>query len=121
MGLEGAELQPLPSSSTAPERVAQYAAVQERLQLLLDGECNWVAAMASVACELHHAFQYYHWTVSRLGLGNAGARQSCQQHIAAATPQREGRQAPLRMGLHAYHNAARRANPTFSACLIILV
>ena len=26
------------------------------------GETDWVAAMATVACELHSAFEFYHWT-----------------------------------------------------------
>jgi GAF domain-containing protein len=26
------------------------------------GEDDWVAAMATVACELHSAFSYFHWT-----------------------------------------------------------
>jgi GAF domain-containing protein len=28
----------------------------------LEGEDDWIAAMATVACELHHAFDYYDWT-----------------------------------------------------------
>jgi len=32
------------------------------MEALLDGETDWVAAMATVACELHHAFEYFHWT-----------------------------------------------------------
>lgn len=31
-------------------------------------EHNWVAAMATVSSILHQAFEYYHWTVSRLVL-----------------------------------------------------
>lgn len=27
------------------------------------GEVDWVAAMATVASMLHHAFEYFHWTV----------------------------------------------------------
>ena len=44
------------------ERTIRYADVAERVRLLLDGETDWVAAMATVACELHHAFPYFHWT-----------------------------------------------------------
>ena len=29
---------------------------------LLDGEDDWTAAMATVVCELHHAFEAYDWT-----------------------------------------------------------
>ena len=33
-----------------------------RIASVLDGEDDWVAAMATVACELHNAFAHYHWT-----------------------------------------------------------
>lgn len=33
-----------------------------RIRGLLDGEDDWVAAMATVVCELHHAFDHFHWT-----------------------------------------------------------
>ena len=36
--------------------------VHLRLQGLLEGETDAVAVMATVACELHHAFAHYHWT-----------------------------------------------------------
>ena len=32
------------------------------LPLPAAGEDDWVAAMATVACELHAAFAYFHWT-----------------------------------------------------------
>ena len=43
---------------------ASYAAVRSRIEALLaNGEgVDWIGAMATVACELHHAFSYYHWT-----------------------------------------------------------
>ena len=44
------------------ERTAAYEAVRERIHLLLDGEEDWVAAMATVVCELHQAFAHYDWT-----------------------------------------------------------
>lgn len=50
-------LPPLPLSSSAAERSAQYARVGERLDALLEGETDWVAAQATVSCELHHAFE----------------------------------------------------------------
>ena len=59
------EAEPLPrlaATADAHARAAQHAAVAERLRLLLQGEADWVAAMATVACELHAAFAYYHWT-----------------------------------------------------------
>lgn len=55
-------LEPLPEASSDDERRAQYRAVFERIDAILDGESDWVAAMATVACELHHSFDYYDWT-----------------------------------------------------------
>lgn len=48
---------------TAPEaaREAAYVEVRARIDSLLDGETDWVAAMATVACELRHTFEFYHW------------------------------------------------------------
>ena len=46
----------------AADRTAAYADVRARIDSLLDGETDWVAAMATVACELHHAFEHYDWT-----------------------------------------------------------
>ena len=36
--------------------------VYGKITSILDGEDDWVAAMATVACELHNAFDHYHWT-----------------------------------------------------------
>lgn len=49
---------------TQQEKNDRYAEVRARIDALLDEEAglDWVAAMATVACELHHAFEYYHWT-----------------------------------------------------------
>ncbi len=33
-----------------------------KLESLLEDEDDWVAAMATVSCELHHAFEHYDWT-----------------------------------------------------------
>lgn len=44
------------------ERATRYREVLEVIDALLDGEDDWIAAMATVACELHHAFDHYHWT-----------------------------------------------------------
>lgn len=46
----------------APSRTALYLDVRARIDALLEGETDWVAAMATVVCELHHTFSYYHWT-----------------------------------------------------------
>ena len=32
------------------------------IDALLEGEDDWIAAMATVVCELHHAFDEYDWT-----------------------------------------------------------
>lgn len=55
-------LTPIPVQSSDKERTEQYEEVALRLSGLLNGEDDWVAAMATVACELAHAFDYYHWT-----------------------------------------------------------
>ncbi len=44
------------------EKQAAYEDVFTRIEALLDGEQDWISAMATVACELHHAFEHYHWT-----------------------------------------------------------
>ena len=36
--------------------------VYDRITSILDGEDDWIAAMATVVCELHNAFDHYHWT-----------------------------------------------------------
>ncbi len=53
---------PAPPAGRHDERADQYAAVLRRIDALLDGEDDWIAAMATVACELHHAFDHYDWT-----------------------------------------------------------
>ncbi len=40
----------------------RYLEVRASIDALLEGEDDWVAAMATVACELHHAFDHYDWT-----------------------------------------------------------
>jgi GAF domain-containing protein len=42
-------------------RAAAYAEVLERIELLLEGETDWVAAMATVACELKHGLDHFDW------------------------------------------------------------
>lgn len=43
-------------------RDESYREVLARIDSLLEGETDWVAAMATVACELHHSFDHYDWT-----------------------------------------------------------
>ena len=40
----------------------EHEDVYQRITTILDGENDWVAAMATVTCELHNAFDHYHWT-----------------------------------------------------------
>lgn len=54
--------EPLPLEAGPQARAARYEEVGESLQSLLEGEDDWVAAMATVASELHQAFDYFDWT-----------------------------------------------------------
>ena len=45
--------------STKRER---YRELLAGILAMLEGERDWVAAMATVACELHQAFDGFHWT-----------------------------------------------------------
>ena len=53
-----------PAVSPVPHhpRLTAYTEVFDRIDALLDGETDWIAAMATVACELHHTFDYFDWT-----------------------------------------------------------
>lgn len=55
-------MEPLSSGAAASDRAQRYRDVRAAIDSLLDGEDDWVSAMATVACELHHAFVYFHWT-----------------------------------------------------------
>jgi GAF domain-containing protein len=39
-----------------------YADVRARLTSLLEGEDDWIAALATIACELYGAFDHFDWT-----------------------------------------------------------
>ena len=54
--------EPLSLPATPEDRELAYARARDAITSLLDGEDDWIAAMATVACELHHAFDYYDWT-----------------------------------------------------------
>jgi len=43
-------------------RTSRYEDVVATIASLLEGESDWVAAMATTVCELHHAFDHYDWT-----------------------------------------------------------
>jgi len=52
----------LPTAAAPAERAVHHAEVSRRLALLLDGEDDWIAALATVTSELHQAFEYFDWT-----------------------------------------------------------
>lgn len=50
---------PIPSTL---DKTATYDEVFQRIQALIDVDTDWISAMATVSCELHQAFAYFHWT-----------------------------------------------------------
>ena len=56
----------MPPANSTPGTVSDkadvYTDVRTRIDALLDGPTDWIAVMATVACELHHSFDYYDWT-----------------------------------------------------------
>jgi len=46
----------------AKEKQEAYDLVLPRIRELIADETDLIAVMATVACELHHAFDYYDWT-----------------------------------------------------------
>jgi GAF domain-containing protein len=54
--------EPLPVDAPPEARAARYRAVIGSIRAILEGEPDWVVAMATVACELHHAFGWFDWT-----------------------------------------------------------
>lgn len=51
-----------PNTQPVEARSRQYEEVLRHIEALLEGEDDWIAAMATVASELHHSFDHYHWT-----------------------------------------------------------
>ena len=43
-------------------RIAAYREVRARIDALLADETDWIAALSTVVCELHHSFAHYDWT-----------------------------------------------------------
>jgi GAF domain-containing protein len=39
-----------------------YRQVRQRIELLIEGETDEIALMATIACELHNSLEYFHWT-----------------------------------------------------------
>ncbi|HMB68998.1 MAG TPA: GAF domain-containing protein [bacterium] len=46
---------------TSGTRAAAYSEVLDRIRLLLEGETDWVAAMATIVCELRQGLDHYDW------------------------------------------------------------
>jgi len=47
---------------TPEEKQRRYDAALRHIEALIDGETDAIAILATVACELHHAFEYFNWT-----------------------------------------------------------
>ena len=56
----GGRVQPFKYTIRRP--LAMHAEIGDRIKALLEDETDWVAAMATVVCELHHGFDHFHWT-----------------------------------------------------------
>lgn len=52
----------LAPDASLSERAVRYREVSARIHAALEDEDDWVAAMATVACELHCAFGHLDWT-----------------------------------------------------------
>lgn len=52
----------LPLDASPDAKRAAHARVRATIDALLEGETDWIAAMATVVCELHHAFAAFDWT-----------------------------------------------------------
>ncbi len=54
--------EPLPRDADSDAKRERYRTLRTSIEGLLDGEDDWIAAMATVSCELHHGFESYDWT-----------------------------------------------------------
>ncbi|MBO6940668.1 MAG: GAF domain-containing protein [Deltaproteobacteria bacterium] len=54
--------EPLSRDAGADAKHERYRTLRTSIDGLLDGEDDWIAAMATVSCELHHGFESYDWT-----------------------------------------------------------
>lgn len=52
----------LPADASVEARAERYALLSRTIAALLDGQDDWIAALATTACELHHGFAAFHWT-----------------------------------------------------------
>ena len=55
-------IEPLEAPADDDARTRQHVLVRQSIDALLEGEDDWIAAMATVVCELHHAFAWHDWT-----------------------------------------------------------
>ena len=54
--------EPLAVDAPQDRRAAHYEDVLAVVRSLLETEDDWISAMSTVACELHHGFAYFDWT-----------------------------------------------------------
>lgn len=52
----------LPRQSDPTQKEKHYESVYESIEALLSADSDWLAAMATIVCELHNAFEDYDWT-----------------------------------------------------------
>ncbi len=55
-------LEPVPSGASRAEREARYVELAAEIEAMLYGEDDEIAALSTVVCSLHHAFEAFHWT-----------------------------------------------------------
>ena len=54
--------EPIGPKADDDARADRYREVNEGIERMLAEEPDWIGAMATVVCELHHAFGYFDWT-----------------------------------------------------------
>jgi L-methionine (R)-S-oxide reductase len=52
----------LPRQASPTQKQKHYEQVYDQIQGLLTADSDWLAAMATIVCELHNAFESYDWT-----------------------------------------------------------